>query len=75
MKKIFLFVAVAAMSIAASATDLWTGSKNVTWGAGLQIDAAQFASAIPGQKIVLHFSDASDGLEFNSPRLNPGRKL
>ena len=64
MKKIFLFVAVAAMSIAASATDLWTGSKNVTWGAGLQIDAAQFASAIPGQKIVLHFSDASDGLEF-----------
>jgi len=64
MKKIFLFVAVAAMSITASATDLWTGSKNVTWGAGLQIAAAQFAEAQPGQKIVLHFSDASDGLEF-----------
>lgn len=65
MKKIFLFVAVAALSIAASATDLWTGSKHVSWTDGsLQIEAAKFADAQPGQKIVLHYSDATDGLEF-----------
>ena len=70
MKKVFLFVAIAAMSITASATDLWTGSKDVTWGAGLQIAATQFASATPGQKIVFHYSDASKGLEFKVMNAN-----
>jgi len=65
MKKLFLFVAAVAMSIAASATDLWTGSKHVSWTDGsLQIEAAKFAAAQPGQKIVLHYSDATDGLEL-----------
>ena len=65
MKKFFLFVAAAAMSIAASATDLWTGSKHVSWtDGGVQIAADQFANAQPGQKIVLHFTDATDGVEF-----------
>lgn len=65
MKKIFLFVAVAAMSITASATDLWTGSKHVSWSdGGLQIAADQFAAATPGQKIVLTYADATDGIEF-----------
>ena len=65
MKKIFLFVAVAAMSIAASATDLWTGSKHVSWDdGGIDIEAAKFADAQPGQKIVVTFTDASDGIEF-----------
>jgi hypothetical protein len=65
MKKIFLFVAVAAMSITASATDLWTGSKHVSWDdGGLQLEAAKFAEAQPGQKIVLHFENATDGVEF-----------
>lgn len=65
MKKLFLFVAAVAMSIAASATDLWTGSKHVSWTDGsLQIEAAKFAAAQPGQKIVLSFSDATDGLEL-----------
>ena len=65
MKKFFLFVAAAAMSIAASATDLWTGSKHVSWtDGGVQIAAEQFADAQPGQKIVLHFTDATDGVEF-----------
>ena len=61
MKKVFLFVAAVSMSIAASATDLWTGSKLVKWGESLQIAASSFAVAQPGQKIVLHFSDAQDG--------------
>lgn len=52
MKKLFLFVAAVAMSIAASATDLWTGSKHVSWTDGsLQIEAAKFAAAQPGQKL------------------------
>ncbi len=65
MKKIFLFVATLAMSIAASATDIWTGSKHVSWAdGGLQIAAAQFANATPGQKIVLTYESVSDGVEF-----------
>ena len=65
MKKIFLFVAVAAMSIAASATDLWTGSKHVSWDdGGLQIAADQFAEAQPGNLLKVHFTGATDGSEF-----------
>lgn len=71
MKKFFLFVAAAAMSIAASATDLWTGSQNVTWTTPLHIEAAQFASATPGQKIVVSFAaGATDGIEFKVMNAN-----
>lgn len=66
MKKIFLFVVVVAMSIAASATDLWTGSQHVSWAdGGLQIEAAKFTAAQPGQKIVVSFAEgATDGIEL-----------
>jgi len=71
MKKVFLFVAVTAMSITASAMDLWTGSKHVSWSdGGLQIAAAQFAAATPGQKIVLTYADATDGLELKVMNAN-----
>lgn len=65
MRKILLLLAVVAMSIAASATDIWTGSQHVSWtDGGLQIEAAAFAEAQPGQKIVLTYENASDGLEL-----------
>lgn len=65
MKKLFLFVAAVAMSIAASATDIWTGSKHVSWDdGGLQIAADQFAAAQPGNLIKVHFTGATDGIEF-----------
>ena len=66
MKKIFLFIAVAAMSITASAMDLWTGSKHVSFGegGGLQIAADQFAAAQPGNLLKVHFTGATDGIEF-----------
>lgn len=64
MKKIFTLAAVAMMSIAASATDLFTGSQYVTWGQGLQIAASQFASAQAGNELVVTFTGASDGIEF-----------
>lgn len=71
MRKIFLLVAVVAMSIAASATNLFTGSQHVSWtDGGLDIAAEQFADAIPGQKIVVTYTDASDGLEFKVMNAN-----
>ena len=48
----------------ANATDLWTGSKHVTWGNGVQIASTEFAAAQAGQKIVVHFTGATDGIEF-----------
>ena len=60
------------MSIAASATDIWTGSKHVSWDdGGLQIAADQFAAAQPGNLIKVHFTGATDGIEFKV--MNPGR--
>ena len=71
MRKIFLLVAVVAMSIAASATNLFTGSQHVSWtDGGLDIAAEQFADAVPGQKIVVTYTDASDGLEFKVMNAN-----
>ena len=71
MKKITLLAALfAAMTI--NATDLWTESKHVSWSdGGIQIQKEAFAEALPGQKIVVSFTGASDGIEFKV--MNPGR--
>lgn len=67
MKTIKFYAAVgmlfAAMSV--NATDLWTGNKHVSWGdGGLQIQAASFASAKAGDKIVVTFASADENIEF-----------
>lgn len=63
MRKLFLLTAlVAAMTI--SAKDIWTGNQLVEWGDGILINADEFTSAEVGQKIVLHYTGASDGVEF-----------
>lgn len=63
MRKIFLFAALfAAMTM--SATDLFTGSHAVTWDTPLNLEAAKFAAAQPGQKIVVSYTDGKDGIEF-----------
>lgn len=65
MKKISLVALFAALVMSVNATDIWTGSKHVSWSeGGLQIAAAQFADAVAGQKIVVTYADASDGIEF-----------
>lgn len=66
MKKISLLALMAAAVLSVNATDLWTGSKHVSWSDGsLQIEAAKFATAQPGQKIVVSFAEgATDGIEF-----------
>ena len=65
MKKISLIALFAALVMSVNATDIWTGSKHVSWSeGGLQIAADQFAAAQPGNVIKVHFSGATDGIEF-----------
>ena len=65
MKKISLVALFAALVLNVQADDLWTGSKHVSWAdGGIQIPAASFAEAQPGQKIIVNFNEASDGIEF-----------
>ena len=65
MKKISLVALFAALVMSVNATDIWTGSKHVSWTeGGLQIAADQFAAAQPGNLIKVHFTDATDGIEF-----------
>ena len=65
MKKISLVALFAALVMSVNATDIWTGSKHVSWSdGGVQIAADQFAAAQPGNLIKVHFTGASDGIEF-----------
>lgn len=65
MRKISLVALFAALVMSVNATDIWTGSKHVSWNdGGLQIAADQFAAAQPGNLIKVHFTDATDGIEF-----------
>ena len=65
MRKISLVALFAALVMSVNATDIWTGSKHVSWSeGGLQIAADQFAAAQPGNLIKVHFTDATDGIEF-----------
>ena len=71
MKKISLVALFAALVLNVQADDLWTGSKHVSWAdGGIQIPAASFAEAQPGQKIIVYFNDASDGIEFKVMNAN-----
>ena len=58
MKKILLFMFLMATAIA-SATDLWEGTHVVNWDNTLTIEAAKFADAQVGQKIVVEFTNAT----------------
>ena len=65
MKKISLLAFFAALVMTANATDLWTGSKHVSWtDGGVQIAASEFAAAQAGQKLVVTYTGATDGIEF-----------
>ena len=71
MKKISLIALFAALVLNVQADDLWTGSKHVCWAdGGIQIPAASFAEAQPGQKIIVTFNEASDGIEFKVMNAN-----
>ena len=71
MKKISLIALFAALVMNVQADDLWTGSKHVSWtDGGIQIPATSFAEAQPGQKIIVYFNGASDGIEFKVMNAN-----
>jgi hypothetical protein len=59
MKKVFLLLCLLATTIIATATDLWEGTHAVDWSNTLTIEAAKFADAQVGQKIVVEFKDAT----------------
>ena len=71
MKKISLVALFAALVMSVNATDIWTGSKHVSWSdGGVQIAADQFAAAQPGNLLKVHFTDATDGIEFKVMNAN-----
>ena len=59
MKKVFLLLCLLATTTIVSATDLWEGTHAVNWDNTLTIEAAKFADAQIGQKIVIEFKDAT----------------
>lgn len=71
MKKISLLAFFAALVMTANATDLWTGSKHVSWSdGGVQIASSEFAAAQAGQKLVVTYIGATDGIEFKVMNAN-----
>ena len=59
MKKGFLLICMMAVTMIASATDVWEGTHAVAWDNTLNIEGDKFADAQVGQKIVIEFSDAT----------------
>ena len=66
MKKTLLSLCAIIMALGMNATDLWTGSQHVTWDTPLNLEANTFSDATAGQKLVVTFNNASDGIEFIS---------
>ena len=65
MRKFSLVMLFAlAFLLNANATNLFTGDHAVTWDTPLNLEAAKFAEAKAGDKIVVTYTDASDGMEL-----------
>ena len=71
MRKISLLMLFAlAFLFNAKATEIWTGSKHVTWDTPLNLNATTFANAQPGNALKVFFTDPSDGIEFKANGVN-----
>lgn len=71
MRKISLLMLFAlAFLFNANATEIWTGSHAVTWGTALNLNAATFAGAQPGNALKVFYTNASDGIEFKANGVN-----
>ena len=65
MRKISLLMLFAlAFLFNAKATNLFTGDHAVAWDTPLNLEAAKFAEAKAGDKIVVTYTNASDGMEL-----------
>lgn len=54
----------------AKATEIWTGSHDVTWSSALNLDATTFADAQPGNALKVFYTNASDGIELKANGVN-----
>lgn len=71
MRKISLLMLFAlAFLFNAKATEIWTGSQAVTWETPLNLNAATFAGAQPGNALKVFYTNASDGIEFKANGVN-----
>ena len=71
MRKISLLMLFAlAFLFNANATEIWTGSYAVTWSSALNLNAATFADAQPGNALKVFYTNASDGIEFKANGVN-----
>lgn len=64
MKKIVTLALLSIIVLTTNAKDLFTGSQYVTWGQGLQFTADNFADAKAGDKLVITYENATDGIEL-----------
>lgn len=65
MRKISLLMLFAlAFLFNANATNLFTGDHAITWKTPLDLEAEKFADAKAGDKIVMTYTGATDGVEF-----------
>ena len=71
MKKISLIALFAALVMSVNAAEIWQGSQHISWkDGGLQLGKEAFAEAQPGQKLVITYASASDGIEFKADGKN-----
>lgn len=71
MRKISLLMLFAlAFLFNAKATEIWTGSQAVTWETPLNLNAATFAGAQPGNALKVFYTNVSDGIEFKANGVN-----
>lgn len=71
MRKISLLMLFAlAFLFNAKATEIWTGSHAVTWATALNLNAATFAGAQPGNALKVFFTEASEGIELKANGVN-----
>ena len=65
MKKTLLSLCAIIMALGMNATDLWTGEKHISWDdGGIDLQAAQFADALPGNLLKVHYSAAHTNIEL-----------
>ena len=65
MKKTLLSLCAIIMALGMNAADLWTGEKHISWDdGGIDLQAAQFADALPGNLLKVHYSAAQTNIEL-----------
>ena len=64
MKKSFLTLCAVIMALSLNASEIWTGSKAITFQDPLDLDKDQFTELKAGQILKVSYEEASDGIEL-----------